>query len=110
MILARYSYRPHAFSRERKFWLEPSVLGWSYGDQEERVAYRNIEEARLYRRFMQGPGKLQKKVMWRLHLFCRSGERIVVSPLHCVRFRTWEDRSRAYSVFTNALLANLSRA
>jgi len=110
MIVARYSYRPHAFSRERNFWLEPNALGWSYGNSERRVDYRDIEEARLYRLFMRRSGALRKKIMWRLHLHCRSGERIVVSPLHCVRFRTWEDRSAAYLVFANAVLSQLDPA
>lgn len=110
MIPGHYSYRPRAFSRERSFWLEPHALGWSYGDEEDRISYRDVDEVRLYRLFMRGAAAIDKKVMWRLHLYCRSGERLVVSPLHYAGFRSWEDRSTAYLNFTNQLLGRLRTA
>jgi Kdo2-lipid IVA lauroyltransferase/acyltransferase len=106
----RYSYRANAFSRERSFWLESSTLSWSSGDEENRVGYRDVEEVRLSREYMPGEAALQKKVMWRLYLRSRSGKRLVLSPVHYVRFRTWEDRSAAYAAFINALLARLRAA
>src|SRR5204863_263588 len=105
-----YSYRPHAFSRERSFWLEPGALGWSAGDEGDRVFYRDVDEVRLYRLFMPGAAAIDKKAMWRLHLRCRSGERLTVSPLHYIRFRSWEDRSAAYVAFANQLLQQLQNA
>ncbi|MGA6968747.1 MAG: hypothetical protein WBZ51_34615, partial [Xanthobacteraceae bacterium] len=65
MIPGRYSYRAHVFSRERSFWLEPGALGWSQGDDEDRIFYRDVEEVRLYRLFMPGAAAIDKKVMWR---------------------------------------------
>ena len=97
-------------SRERSFWLEPGALGWSQGDDEDRIFYRDVEEVRLYRLFMPGVAAIDKKVMWRLHLRCRSGERLVLSPLHYIRFRSWEDRSATYLAFANELLNRLHNA
>ncbi len=97
-------------SRERSFWLEPGALGWSQGDDEDRIFYRDVDEVRLYRLFMPGIAAIDKKVMWRLHLRCRSGERLIVSPLHQVRFRSWEDRSATYIAFANELLERLHNA
>jgi len=110
MLPARYSYRPNLFSRERNFWLEPNALGWSCGEEQDRIAYRDVETVRLYRLFMPGEAAVQKKIMWRLHLYSRSGERLVLSPLHRACFRSWEDRSAAYGAFTGALLEQLRRA
>jgi KDO2-lipid IV(A) lauroyltransferase len=110
MLSARYSYRPNLFSRERNFWLEPNALGWSCGEKEDRIAYRDVETVRLFRLFMPGESAVQKEIMWRLHLYSRSGGRLVLSPLHRVRFRSWEDRSAAYRAFTSALLEQLRRA
>ncbi len=110
MIPGRYSYRPHAFARERHFWLEPQALGWSQGDEQDRILYRDVDEVRLYRLFMPGPAAIDKKVMWRLHLHCRSGEWLRLSPLHCARVRSWEDRSTAYVAFANRLLQQLQNA
>src|ERR1700730_15868831 len=107
LIPGRYSYRPHAFSRERSFWLEPGALGWSQGNDEDRIFYRDVDEARLYRLFMPGVAAIDKKVMWRLHLRCRSGERLTLSPLHYLRFRSWEHRSATYVAFANELLQRL---
>jgi hypothetical protein len=110
MLSARYSYRPNLFSRERNFWLEPNALGWSCGEKEDRIAYRDVETVRLFRLFMPGESAVQKEIMWRLHLYSRSGGRLVLSPLHRVRFRSWEDRSAAYRAFTSELLEQLRRA
>ena len=110
LIPGRYSYRAHMFSRERSFWLEPGALGWSRGDDEDRIFYRDVDEVRLYRLFMPGVAAIDKKVMWRLHLRCRSGERLTLSPLHYLRFRSWEDRSATYVAFANELLQRLHNA
>jgi Kdo2-lipid IVA lauroyltransferase/acyltransferase len=110
VIPGHYAYRRRAFSRERSFWLEPDALGWSLGDEEGRIFYGDVDEARLYRLFMRGAAAIDKKVMWRLHLHCRSGERLVVSPLHYVGFRSWEDRSTTYIAFANQLLQQLHNA
>jgi KDO2-lipid IV(A) lauroyltransferase len=110
MVLDHYSYRPGAFSRERSLWLEPHALGWSRGDEEGRIFYGDVDEVRHYRLFMRGAAAIDKKVMWRLHLHCRSGERIIVSPLHYAGFRSWEDRSAAYVNFTNQLMGRLRTA
>jgi KDO2-lipid IV(A) lauroyltransferase len=110
LIPGRYSYRAHMFSRERSFWLEPGALGWSQGDDEDRIFYRDVDEVRLYRLFMPGVAAIDKKVMWRIHLHCRSGERLVLSPLHYVRFRSREDRSATYLAFANQLLQQLQNA
>ncbi len=110
VIPGRYSCRPHALSREHHFWLEPDALGRSHGDEHDRILYRDVDEVRLYRLFMPGAAAIDKKVMWRLQLRCRSGERLVLSPLHYVRFRSREDRSAAYVAFANQLLQQLRNA
>jgi len=110
MILAHYSYRPNMFSRERNFWLEPSGLGWSSGDEQDRIAYRDVERVQLFRLFMPGEARLQKKVIWRMQLLGRGGHCIVLSPMHYVGFRSWEDRSHAYKTFSDRLLAEMHRA
>jgi KDO2-lipid IV(A) lauroyltransferase len=110
VIPYHYSYRPGAFSGERSFWLEPNTLRWSRGDEEGRILYGDVDEVRLYRLFMPGAAAIDKKVMWRMHLHCSSGDRLVLSPLHYVRFRSWEDRSAVYVPFADALLQRLHNA
>ena len=110
LIPGRYSYRPHMFSRERSFWLEPAALAWSRGDEEDRISYRDVNEVQFYRLFMSGAAALDKKAMWRMHLRTSSGDRLVMSPLHYVRFRSWDDRSTAYIGFVNELVEQLRNA
>jgi len=45
--------------------------------------------------------------MWNCHLRCCSQHRIVLSPLHSLRFGAWEDRSTSFVAFINALLLQL---
>jgi Kdo2-lipid IVA lauroyltransferase/acyltransferase len=104
---SQYTYRPGPFSRERSFWLEPQALGFSRGGEEARISYSEVDEVRLYRSFMRGAAAIDKKIMWRMHLHCRSGARLVLSPLHYNPPHSWEDRTRAYASFTNELLGHL---
>jgi KDO2-lipid IV(A) lauroyltransferase len=107
MASDHYSYRPNIFSRERKFWLEPNAIGWSRGNEEGHIAFRDVAEARHCGLFMPGDAAVQKKVMWRLHVRCHSGEKLVLSPLHYLRARSWQDRSAEYWEFVNRLLSEL---
>jgi Kdo2-lipid IVA lauroyltransferase/acyltransferase len=102
-----YSFRPHAFSFERSYRIEANALHWAEDGKEHRISYSDVNEVRLYRQFMPGEAALTKKKTWRLHLHCRSRRRLVLSPLHYVGFRSWEDRSTSYVAFINALLAQL---
>jgi hypothetical protein len=102
-----YSFRANAFMPERTYRIGPDALHWTDGSKEDRIGYADVCEVRLYRQVMWGEAALNKKIMWRLHLHCRSRCRIVLSPLHRLRFRSWEDRSTAYVAFINALLAQL---
>jgi KDO2-lipid IV(A) lauroyltransferase len=45
--------------------------------------------------------------MWRVHLRCHSGKRIILSPMHYLSFRKWEDRSLRYRNFIDALVNQL---
>jgi KDO2-lipid IV(A) lauroyltransferase len=107
LISTYYTYRPGLFSRELGFWLEPRAIGVSRGKEQSRIPYGDVDEVRLYRLFMRGTAAIDKKTTWRMHLHCRSGERLVLSPLHYVRLRSWEDRSGAYGPFVNELLSRL---
>lgn len=110
MILGRYSHRRNIFSRQRNFWLEASALGWSSGEEQDRLALGDVAEVRLYRLFMPGgEAALQKKTMWRMHVHGRAGERVVLSPMHYIRIGRWEDRSGAYIEFATRLLAQLQK-
>ncbi len=111
MSSAHYAYRRGLFSRQCRFWLEPHALGFSRGREEGRIYYSEVDEVRLYRLFMRGPAAIDKKIMWRLHLHCRSGERLVLSPLHySAAPGSWEDRSFAYAPFVGELLGRLRTA
>jgi KDO2-lipid IV(A) lauroyltransferase len=110
LISTHYSYRPGLFSREHSFWLEPHALRFSRGGKQARISYSEVDEVRLYRLFMRGAAPTDKKIMWRMQLHCRSGERVVLSPLHYVRVGSWEDRTEAYANFTIELLNRLRTA
>jgi KDO2-lipid IV(A) lauroyltransferase len=101
-----YSFRSHAFARERTYRIGPTALYWTDGRDDGYIAFTDVDEVRLYRQSMRGGAALKKK-MWRCHLHCRSGHRIILSPAHRVRLRSWEDRSIPYIAFINALLAQL---
>jgi len=102
-----YSFRPHAFTGERTYRIGANALHWAEGGKEHCILYGDVDEVRLYREFMPGGASLTKKTMWRLHLHCRSGHRVILSPLHYIRFRSWEDRSTRYAEFINVLLTQL---
>jgi len=104
-----YSFRSSAFGRERTYRIGPNALHWSDGATEGCVAYSDVDEVRLFRRLMPRAAALQRKTMWRCDLHCRSRHRIALSPLHCVRFGRWEDRSTSYLAFINALLPQMRR-
>ncbi len=109
-ISTHYTYRPGLFARERSFWLEPHAIGFSRGDREVHISYGEVDEVRLYRLFMRGASALDKRITWRMDLHCRSGERLVLSPLHYIPPRSWEDRSAAYAPFVDELLGRLRTA
>lgn len=102
-----YSYRPRMFSQEHDYWLLGEGISRLRADREDRIAFRDIVEVRLYRLLMPGKAAIQKKVMWRLHLRCRSGQRLVLSPVHYAWSGLRQDRSAQYWEFTNALLSQL---
>jgi KDO2-lipid IV(A) lauroyltransferase len=103
-----YSFRPNAFAPERRYRIGPDALHWTKGSKDGHFLYPDICEVRLYRQLMgRGEAAVNKKIMWCLHLHCRSGRRIILSPLHCAGFRSWEDRSAAYVEFVQALLTQL---
>jgi KDO2-lipid IV(A) lauroyltransferase len=103
-----YSFRPNAFALERQYRIGPDALHWTKGGKDRCILYRDIYEIRLYRQLMRrGEAAVNKKIMWCLHLHCRSRRRIILSPLHCAGFRSWEDRSTLYVGFVQALLAQL---
>lgn len=96
-------------SREQSFSLETNAICWSRGSEVRRVAFSDVKAAHYRGLAMRGTAAVQKKVMWRLHLRCRSGRQLVLSPLHYMGFRHWQDRSAAYWNFVNQLLAELRR-
>jgi Kdo2-lipid IVA lauroyltransferase/acyltransferase len=102
-----YSFRSTAFGPERTYRIGPNALHWSDGVTEGCVAYSDVYEVRLSRRFAPRAAALGRKLMWRCRLHCRSRDRIVLSPLHCVRLGCWEDRSISYLAFINALLLQM---
>jgi KDO2-lipid IV(A) lauroyltransferase len=103
-----YSFRPSAFAPERSYRIAPDALHWTQGGKDGRVLFRDVREVRLYRQLMgRGEAAVNKKIMWCLHLQCRSGRPIILSPLHCAGFRSWEDRSASYVAFVQALLTQL---
>src|SRR5262249_5244827 len=110
LISTHYAYRPRLFSREHSFWLEPHALGFSRGGKQARISYTEVDEVRLYRLFMRGAAPIDKQNMCGMLLHCRSGDRVVLSPLHFVRVGSWEDRAEAYANFTIELLNRLRRA
>jgi KDO2-lipid IV(A) lauroyltransferase len=103
-----YSFRPNAFALERSYRVGPDALHWTKGGKDGRIPFRDVREVRLYRQLMgRGEAAVNKKIMWSLHLQCRSGRPIILSPLHSAGFRRWEDRSSAYVGFVQALLTQL---
>ena len=107
MTELRYSFRLSAFGPERTYRIGPNALHWSDGATQGCVAYSDVDEVRLSRRFTPRAAGLGRKLMWRCRLHCRSRDRIVLSPLHCVRLGCWEDRSTSYLAFINALLPQM---
>jgi Kdo2-lipid IVA lauroyltransferase/acyltransferase len=104
-----YSFRANAFARKRQYRLGPDALHWTDGVSHGRVGYDDVQEVRLFRKYIRGEAAINKKVMWRVHLYRRSSRVVVLSSLHYVRFGRWEDRSMFYNAFINALLAHLRK-
>ena len=102
-----YSFRSHAFRRQRTFRMGASELHWTDGRSEQRIHYADVDDVRFSAQLMRGLARLNKKKMWRCHLRCQSGHHVTLSPLHCVRFGNWEDRSTSYLAFVSALLTEL---
>jgi KDO2-lipid IV(A) lauroyltransferase len=107
IVRPSYSFRPRLFASNHNFFIERNAIVWSSGRRGQRIPFSDIGEVRLIRRFMRGDAALNKKAMWLMELYCRAENKLVLSPIHCVRFGVWEDRSSAYFLFVNQLLARL---
>jgi KDO2-lipid IV(A) lauroyltransferase len=94
---------------ERTYRIGPEGLYWTSHDGENCVLYRDVCDVRIYRVLARGEAMLKGRTVMLLQLRCRSGQKVTLSPLHCVSFRNCEDRSSTYSAFSDALLARLRR-
>src|SRR6202035_5526777 len=99
MTKLSYSFRSHPFRRQRTFRIGTDALYWTDGKKERSIAYADVDEVRFSGQLMRGAAALTKRKMWCCHLNCRSARGINLSPLHCVRIGSWEDRSTPYVAF-----------
>jgi Kdo2-lipid IVA lauroyltransferase/acyltransferase len=99
-----YSFRANAFAREITYRIGSDGLYWKSRSAENRIAYQEIGEVNFYRILARGDAVVRGRTMTCVRLDCRSGQRLTLSPLHYVRPLKWEDRSREYLSFTDALL------
>jgi KDO2-lipid IV(A) lauroyltransferase len=105
-----YSSRPSFFARERSYKIAPDAIEWRSGADQGRINYASVKEVRFYRTFMRGGRTANRKTVWFCRIDCYSGESAIISPLHYVRFRTWEDRSLQFAYFVRPLIAELRRS
>jgi KDO2-lipid IV(A) lauroyltransferase len=102
-----YSFRANAFAPERTYRIGADALHWTSHDRENRIAYSEIREVSFNRILARGDAVVKGRTIIRMRLGCRSGQWLVLSPLHYVRPFRWEDRSTDYLAFTGALLPRL---
>jgi KDO2-lipid IV(A) lauroyltransferase len=103
-----YAFRAGAFSRERTYRLTPDGLEWRSNSGQGRIDYATVREIKFYRAYMRG-AHVGRKTFWFCSIKCASGKRVVISPLHYVRYRTWEDRSQQCGSLIRPLLQELKR-
>ena len=101
-----YSYRPHALSPERLFRLQGDALAWSMANRKGSVAYRNIEQVRIFKARFLG----SSATYWNVVLFSRTGGRIKLGAASRVGFKAIDDRTSVYLPFIHELQARLVQA
>ena len=101
-----YSYRPHALSPERLFRLQGDGLAWSMANRKGSVAYRDIEQVRIFKARFLG----SSATYWNFVLFSRTGGRIKLGAASRVGFKAIDDRTSAYLPFIHELQARLVQA
>ncbi len=105
-----YSSRPGFFARERTYKIASDAVEWRSSAGQGRIDYTTVREVRFCRTFMRGKRAANRKTVWFCRIGCHGGENATISPLHCVRFRRWEDRSLQFGHFIRALLTELRRS
>jgi Kdo2-lipid IVA lauroyltransferase/acyltransferase len=110
MTQPSYSFRSHAFGRERTYRIGTSAVHWTDGKIEGRIAYTDVDAVLLTMHSARGLAALNKRKTWLCHLRCHSGQRVTLSSLHCAGLGSWEDRSTPYIAFIDALMTQLRKA
>ena len=102
-----YSFRASAFAPKRTFQIGPDALHWVSSNSQGHIDYLEVADVCVSRGLMRGQAVIKGRTMHRLTFRSRSGQRATLSPLHYAHFRSWEDRSVAYTTFINELMAVL---
>ena len=102
-----YAFRSNFLARECNYQIGLTAVYWTSGNRQGCIDFSDVKEVRFYRQFMPGEHALNRNIMWRVDLHCYSGMRIILSPMHYLRFRKWEDRSLRYRYFIDALVNQL---
>lgn len=105
-----HSFRISMFATERAYRLEPDSLCWSDGAAAGRVALRDFQQIRFVRTKMRGDAIALRKQAWCVELRSGGGRKIVLSPLHYVRFRHWQDRTASFTPFAQELFNRVKAA
>jgi Kdo2-lipid IVA lauroyltransferase/acyltransferase len=98
-----YTYRPHLFAADRHYRLEADALAWDSGSETHRVAYRDIEQVRVFKARFLG----SSATYWSCVLLPRSGKKIKLSAARRAGFRAVEDHTATYIPFVKELEARI---
>jgi KDO2-lipid IV(A) lauroyltransferase len=107
LTVRKYSYRPSRRAREQAFWLESDAIASSEGNRTARIPFRAISEVHLRGLGSHRNTEIPIEAMWDLTLGTSAGQKLRLSPLHYLRFRTWEDHSAQYMEFVRQLLTEI---
>jgi Kdo2-lipid IVA lauroyltransferase/acyltransferase len=102
-----YSCRTGPLAREITYTLAPDGVAWRTARARGQIDFANVRQLRFYRTHIKGRHAAGLKYMWFGRLRCRAGPSFVISPLHYVGFRRWEDRSVPFGAFMQSLITAL---
>lgn len=100
-----HSFRRNSFTPERTYRLESDALTWTEGAKSGRVAYRDIDRARIY-----SMPPYAGHTVRRTTLRGRFPGKLGIRAMHSVGLGDTEDRAESYFQFVEELLARIKAA